>query len=1038
MSAPMAESHDGALAEPLGRARRQMLQAVGLRALVGAAGVLAALVLASVGGVALGLSDAAVGILQVGALLAALVAGFALGRRALTRADHPAELARALDAVSGLGGETGFLTVWELERDAGRFGESPELAEAARATLRARPAWNRAPEALAAAERARLKGPGVGVAALVLAALVVGQVAPSSTWHAMTAAAGLDNWRDAWRRVPPPARLADFRITYRFPDYVGRPPRAMRSASGRVRCLPGTEVRVEATALDPLRDATLLLTGPDSDAEPEEIAARAEGRTVVATFVASRPGTYRFRTTTASGEVREERRGHPIELDVDEAPRVTLLEPTDSPLEVNEKDVVRIAYRALDDFGLGEAVVRWRVLDTTREGAVTLSKDIGRSVVSDRGELDLAELELQPGDRVSYSVEVRDNDTVNGPKIGASRTQELRVYSRRDHHARVQQIQEEALDELVHILGDHLEEAFATSAIQASLPPAKQRVTRASEAEDLLEKAEEASREDPLGRPELADAFVQAREGLARRRRSSRSALRRLERSPADALANAARFVVGAEYRMVEFLEKQAVYLADLLNDQRMLDAEALAEQLRSEQEALREALEAYRDAPTPEKREALAQAIQRIQKRIRELSEQMARLQSSVPTEYVNRDALQAQHAARDLDRMQELLEAGKFDEALEQVDQMLGQTEQMLAQLREGRQELQSREYSEIAQRAEEIWRELEDLKMRQQELARRTEQIADEVRERSQAQIDASDAFIEKQLERLERAGRDIGRVKLDESRPEADAFDAIAQRVEDGKRALKAKDFGAAREVLERGRDQMKELERETDRRAAQLRRFGAMFGDAEAVERASEGLTEARPPVEAVIEDLEDMVPDPSKMLDADERAALEQMADMQSELAERAESLGQQLDELGQQLPIVGPEVGQKIADAESAMQGARERLQGHDAPSGLGEERRALESLAQLQEQLQQMGQGQQSGGGAGVPLPFGGGGRTPRGGEGDGRDIRTAERVEIPQPEEFEAPAEFRQDILEAAKQGTVESYRDAVRRYYEELVK
>jgi hypothetical protein len=174
------------------------------------------------------------------------------------------------------------------------------------------------------------------------------------------------------------------------------------------------------------------------------------------------------------------------------------------------------------------------------------------------------------------------------------------------------------------------------------------------------------------------------------------------------------------------------------------------------------------------------------------------------------------------------------------------------------------------------------------------------------------------------------------------------------------------------------------------------------------------------------------------MLDADERQALEQMAEMQSELAERAEGLGQQLDELGQQLPIVGPEVGQKIADAESAMQGARERLQGHDAPSGLGEERRALESLAQLQEQLQQMGQGQQSGGGAGVPLPFGGGGRTPRGGEGDGRDIRTAERVEIPQPEEFEAPAEFRQDILDAAKQGTVESYRDAVRRYYEELVK
>ena len=45
---------------------------------------------------------------------------------------------------------------------------------------------------------------------------------------------------------------------------------------------------------------------------------------------------------------------------------------------------------------------------------------------------------------------------------------------------------------------------------------------------------------------------------------------------------------------------------------------------------------------------------------------------------------------------------------------------------------------------------------------------------------------------------------------------------------------------------------------------------------------------------------------------------------------------------------------------------------------------------------------------------------------------------KVEIPKPEQSKAPQEFRQDILDAAKQGTVEEYRDAVRRYYEELVK
>jgi len=876
-------------------------------------------------------------------------------------------------------------------------------------------------------------------AAVVVA--IATQVAPISSWHALTAVAGLGNLEDAWRRVPPPARLSSFRITYRYPEYTGRAPRTLDSASGRVRCLPGTEVQIQATSLDPVREATLRLSAPDGagtaqEDAPEGIAVQVDERTLTASFIAGRPGSYRFRLVTTDGRTQEERRGHPIEIELDEVPEVALLEPTESPLEVNENDVISLVYRARDDFGLGAANVRWRVLGTSREGYVELQKDIRRDFFAGEGELDLAALELQPGDRVSYSVEVQDNDPVNGPKVGASRTRELRVYSRRDHHDRVLAAQQAALDELIEVLGDHLEQAFVTSAIERSVPPAEARVERAAEAERLLDEAEAASREDPLGRPEVAEAFRQAREGLGDRRRSSHLALRRLARASEHQAESAAAYVVGAEVRMVDYLERQAVYLADLLNDQRMLDAEALANQLREEQLALREALQEFREAPTEEKRAALAEAIERIQQRVRELTEQLAKLQSSVPTEYVNRDAMQANEAVRDLDRMQELLESGDFDGAMDQVERMLGQTEQMLAQLREGRQELQSREYSEIAQRAQEIWQELEDVKMRQQELARRTERIADEVRERSQAKADASDAFIERQLERIARAESEIEAVVPDPSRPEADAFGTIQQRIRDGARALQAKDFGAAREVLRAGDEKMRELGEQIDRRASQLRRFGSMFGDAEAVEQAGRGLEAARPPITQVIEDLEALVPNPEKLLEQAERDALSEMAELQRELAERAQGLGEQLDELSEQLPIVGPEVGEKIQDAESAMRGANERLSGLDAPGGLGEERRALESLSELQEQMQQMGQSQ-SGGGAGVPLPFGGGQR-PRGGDSDGRDFRTAERVDIPQPEEFQAPAEFRQDILEAAKQGTVEQFRDAVRQYYEELVK
>jgi hypothetical protein len=117
----------------------------------------------------------------------------------------------------------------------------------------------------------------------------------------------------------------------------------------------------------------------------------------------------------------------------------------------------------------------------------------------------------------------------------------------------------------------------------------------------------------------------------------------------------------------------------------------------------------------------------------------------------------------------------------------------------------------------------------------------------------------------------------------------------------------------------------------------------------------------------------------------------------------------------------------------------AGSNLEVGDAPSALNQQRRAVDALQRLKQELEKMSNQGNSGGGGGVPLPFGqqqGQGEENDSGRGDDRMAK--DKVEIPKPEQFKAPAEFREDILEAAKQGTVEDYREAVRRYYEELVK
>lgn len=1049
MSEPSSER---ALARLLAAARRQLVRARTVEALLLALGALAAALLV---GALTALAGLRPGFTALGELVVAVAGLIGVGAWAAPRIRAAARsdllVAGWLDECArdagGLTEDAHLASAVELLRDRGRFGESAELAEAA--ARRAVEAASRDGRLEASRERLRAEALRAGAPFLGLTLILGGAylAEPDSLRGAVAAFGAMDEIDEALERVPPEPRLGDVHLVLRYPAYTGRAPRAFTSPTGRIVALPGTEVEIETLARRPVREASVLVSHGTGDelGDAQRIAVTVEGRTLRTKLVVNRAGRYRFRLTGADGELREERRGHEIELELDEAPEVTLLEPTESPMEVNAKDRVDLAFRARDDFALGEAEVHWRVLGTTREGRVRLtSASSGKKRFAGSAQLDLSTLPLKPGDRVAYTIEVADNDTVSGPKKGTSATQELRIYSERAHHRQVLALQEQSLDELVHILGDNLDFAFETTEdadlFDRLLTAAGRIVERAKKADDLLSNTVAAIRKDPLGRPQVADAFEQARRELMRDTRRKSRAVDRAKRNFLRVKAPqkmTARRVRRSQDRMVRGLEKNVVYLADLINDQRLIDAEALAKELRAEQENLRKALEEYKNAPTDEKRQVIAAAIQDIKRRMQEIMAELAKLQKSIPQDFVNQDALETRDAQAQLDEMQQKLEEGDLDAAMQALDEMLAQTERMMAQLSEGREELGSREYSEVMERAQKLWDDLGDLEQAQEQVAQQTESMSKEVLERMKDRLGDSDAFVKKQLERLEDAKDRLQKARPGPFMPDVDLFELTERRIDDGMRALESKDFGAAKEVLEKADDQMGQLEAEARRRADRARRFGDVFGARDDSQKAERSLQRARPQVEKVLEDIEKLTPSPDSLLSKEERAQMTKLEAKQEGLSKRAEQLEQDLESLGEQLPIVGPQVQGMLQGAQQSMREAKSKLGQGDAPSALSQERTALDKLRQLKQELQKMGEQGQGGSSGGVPLPFG---QSPSGGgrdHGQG-DPRSQEKVEIPKPDQYKAPAEFREDILEAAKQGTVESYKDAVRRYYEELVK
>ena len=108
-------------------------------------------------------------------------------------------------------------------------------------------------------------------------------------------------------------------------------------------------------------------------------------------------------------------------------------------------------------------------------------------------------------------------------------------------------------------------------------------------------------------------------------------------------------------------------------------------------------------------------------------------------------------------------------------------------------------------------------------------------------------------------------------------------------------------------------------------------------------------------------------------------------------------------------LPEGAKQAGQHMERAES-------KLRQHDPRDAEGEENQALQQLGQMKQQL-----GEQ---------------RRPKEQELGGRSDK--EPVKIPGADEYKAPREFRQDLLEAMKRAAPPEYKDQVKRYYEELVK
>jgi hypothetical protein len=837
--------------------------------------------------------------------------------------------------------------------------------------------------------------------ALLLAGLASMWVFPSLLGHGMRTLFRTPSLYEGARATREPL-VGDVRVTYDFPAYTRLPRQVIEGSTGELRAVRGTRVELEMRPLRSARRARLLLGESGQAGTHEVVIDHGKLRTELAL---GESGAYRVWLEPFLGRPLREEHAHRIVVESDEPPEVDITGPADR-LELLAPRPVEVAYHARDDFGLAEVALVYRV-NSGPEQRILLKNARGARELRATTMFEPVSALLVPGAQVAYRVEARDRDDVSGSKTGVSRTLYLVISNPRgaleEHLAR----EHELLEGLLASLGDRLEVEHGGKAAAA---PA--RLARLREVHDA-----ERTRATELGRLiELQRGGGPVHKAQAGPLAAIAARLARLLRDEQELLAGAAAKsgsaatalwtrVLGIMPRHVAELESAVLALDDLIGRQRLGELAAIGKDLVAAHERLKDLLARYRATGDEQLRRQIERELRELRARIAELAHKIAEVKArnQVTLEWTNLpDARKAMALAERLDSLLAKGDAQSLGDALDELGDSLASLHDLLEQ---NAGDFANARFPQENRAVAELKRKLSDLEGDQRAVAEDSRALAKELDAELLRRLEAQQGeLLAKAKQKLEQIGR---RLKGGPPRELGDsaqtATQGVRQSVRQLRRLLPAKEWNEAQREAQRLADGLGHLQRIVERQRS-LRRLGT--GAASFAGQVDESETLAR----ELVAELGRLIPRPGEIGSAEQRGRGRELGQRELAIEEKTRGLARDLGGRDEATPGAGP-AATELEEIAGQMRQAGQDLHGGAAHEGSARASEAAERLAQLRRSV---------------------------GGKPNVGSYSSREPVRIPDADAYQAPREWRHELMEAMREKPPERYREEVRHYYEELVR
>lgn len=812
--------------------------------------------------------------------------------------------------------------------------------------------------------------------------------------------------------------IADVKLTLYPPHYTGLAART--TSGGNAEGIRGSTVRLEAVATKEVVKAKIRLD------QGREVPLKIDGRKLSASLVLLQPQRYQIVVEDPLG-FQNLPATYQLQLKPDGFPIVEILSPN-ADLEVNGDETLLLEFSARDDFGIQEIALIVNLGERQEKLPIPI-EERRHLILRERYNWDLGKLGLREGIEATYHLEVYDNDTISGPKLGSSQALRLRLRDLKGEHEKVADMIRGLSERMLDLLAQHLERPPEAGTDLAKTPTPElgleQKIDEALKQIDQVMQRTEKDRLSDFATWSDLDALKR------NLRFTQEELLKRQQQAVSPQESDRLHDQVASE------LERMSLLTEEIAKRLKAQELASKAQDLTKSQERLLESLERLQSGDKA--LDAVLKELSELAKQLQSLQQALAQFAPQLPDEFMNSDAMRGlsfSDMLNSLDEIRKRLMQGDLEGARQLARELFNQLASMLASLQSAQQMAMSSTMGRMQGEMMRSASELEQIVREQQEILVDTEGIDKQKLRQKEARL--RDRLARFQSEAEKKLG-ELAELFPDDERetgrtvPRGEILDdaTFNNLVREMISRLVNKDFPGFAEIMELGRQELSK--RRMPEQEAKAKRAESSLRDLKA--------------------GLESLLAETTEPLKDEEKTALRDLSHREGVLKERTQRLHERLNSLLQLFPSLDPQITKNIEEAGKSMATATTRLGDLDPKGAVPPEREALEHLSrsqqEMQNSMQQLAQRGQLGrlpvsylfrrgrflpSGVLVPLP--GMPEFPQFDFQSGFTGLDTERFRLPGKEDYKAPRSFREEILESLKRGVPPQFKEQIESYFKNL--